>query len=217
MEKLRPKGFPAITGLWSENMAHRVAVRYPVAGGFREGVFIWRRARFQIEDDADELRMRVQTDGGASDVSFHAAKAAWQPTPAFQTLPEISRFFERGACGYSCGRKGQELEGMQLKTEDWTVQPLTVKDLNTAFYTKHLQAEFDSALIMRNLAHECMRLPGRDDITALIGRAFGGTRWFRGCVPGRRATRRSVRCPCRSRRAGRCRICGGRCTSRKPL
>jgi uncharacterized protein YqjF (DUF2071 family) len=43
MEQLRPKGPPGTFGLSSENMAHRVAIRYPTDEGMKDGVFIWRR------------------------------------------------------------------------------------------------------------------------------------------------------------------------------
>jgi hypothetical protein len=43
MERLRPKGIAGALGLSSENMAHRIAIRYPTADGMKDGVFIWRR------------------------------------------------------------------------------------------------------------------------------------------------------------------------------
>jgi uncharacterized protein YqjF (DUF2071 family) len=43
LENLRPQGIPGPLGLSSENMAHRVAIRYPSRDGIRPGVFIWRR------------------------------------------------------------------------------------------------------------------------------------------------------------------------------
>src|SRR5882724_6927625 len=43
MEQLRPTGLPGSLGLSSENMAHRVAIRYPTRKGMQDGVYIWRR------------------------------------------------------------------------------------------------------------------------------------------------------------------------------
>jgi uncharacterized protein YqjF (DUF2071 family) len=43
LENLRPQGIPGPLGLSSENMAHRVAIRYPSSDGNRPGVFVWRR------------------------------------------------------------------------------------------------------------------------------------------------------------------------------
>jgi Uncharacterized conserved protein (COG2071) len=37
LEQLRPKGLPARVGLSSENMAHRVSVRYPANGCMQPG------------------------------------------------------------------------------------------------------------------------------------------------------------------------------------
>ena len=45
------------------------------------------------------------------------------------------------------------------------------------------------------------------------GTAFGGTGWFRERARGRRSRLRRVRCPCRSRRGARCRICADRDTT----
>ena len=54
-------------------------------------------------------------------------------------------------------------------------------------------------------------------LTAAAGTACAETRWSRAYAPGRRPTPRSARCPCRSRRAARCRTCAGRYTSRTLL
>jgi hypothetical protein len=43
LEEIRPKGFPRLAGLSSENAAHRIAVRWDEAGTPREGVYIPRR------------------------------------------------------------------------------------------------------------------------------------------------------------------------------
>src|SRR5438067_2394546 len=82
LEQLRPKGLPADLGMSSENMAHRVAIRYPTDADMRDGVFIWRRetdlalamflggrlfpgvhhcAKFYVAQDAGSLEMEVHT------------------------------------------------------------------------------------------------------------------------------------------------------------
>src|SRR4029453_9616399 len=43
LEEIRPKGFPRLAGLASENAAHRIAVEWDEADGKREGVYIPRR------------------------------------------------------------------------------------------------------------------------------------------------------------------------------
>lgn len=190
LEQLRPKGLPAAVGLSSENMAHRFAVTYPGAGGKRHGVFVRRRetdqrlvallggrmfpgvqrqASFRIDDTGDCIKMDIETEGGASDVTLTASPAdAWTPTLLFATLAESSAFFERGDCGLSCGLHEEVLEGMQLRTQFWKAAPLQIESLHSAFFENAAlfppgSAEFDSALLMRGIPHEWHEL---DKITA---------------------------------------------------
>lgn len=174
LEQLRPKGLPHEIGMASENMAHRVAIRFPTENGMKDGVFIWRRetdlslltflggrlfpgvhhaAKFHVAQDAGSLEMEVQTKRGEADVWFRAKIApAWKPTGTFATLAEASRFFERGDCGFSCALREGTLEGIQLRTLRWEMKPLEVEAVRSAFF-KGL-AEFDSALLMRGVPHE---------------------------------------------------------------
>src|SRR5215467_10389058 len=157
LEDLRPRGVPAPLGLSSENMAHRVAILYPTDDGMRPGVFIWRRetdkrvvellggrlfpgvhhhARFRVREDHDSLRMDVISDNGEADVSFTARKLVeWRGTPTFETFPEVSEFFRKGDCGFSCSLHGDELEGLQLKTHTWSMVPMEVESQRSAFFS----------------------------------------------------------------------------------
>jgi hypothetical protein len=94
MERLRPKGLPSWLGLTSENMAHRIAIRYPTSTGMSDGVFIWRRdtdhclvsllggrlfpgvhqsAAFTIDERENSISICVRTRDGAADVRFEAS------------------------------------------------------------------------------------------------------------------------------------------------
>jgi len=85
LEQLRPKGFPSRVGMDSENVAHRIAVHYPIKGGMRSGVFIWRRetdqklvqmfggrlfpgvhhgATFSVQGNECQICMDVKSDDG---------------------------------------------------------------------------------------------------------------------------------------------------------
>src|SRR6266849_6254449 len=110
LEQLRPKGLPAAMGISSENMAHRVAIRYPSENGMKDGVFVWRRetdfrltallggrlfpgvhqlAEFHALSNDDTLTLDVRTKHGEADVRFQAHPApGWQETPAFKTFAE---------------------------------------------------------------------------------------------------------------------------------
>lgn len=181
LERLRPKGLPEMVGLSSENMAHRVAIRYPLADRMREGVFIWRRetdlalvtllggrmfpgahhcARFAVNEDGERLAVSVRTVKGQADVGFRSRRAAqWKPSPLFGTLDEAQAFFQRGDCGFSHSHRGGQLEGMQLRTLRWQMEPLDVAEVESKFFAHEDRfppgsVEFDSALIMRGIPHE---------------------------------------------------------------
>jgi len=181
LENLRPQGVPGPLGLSSENMAHRVAIRYPSSEGSRPGVFVWRRetdqkliellggrlfpgvhhhARFQVSESHNRLAMDVVSDDGKADVHFSAnVLREWRRTPSFASFDEVSDFFRKGDCGFSCSLRGDELEGLQLKMLKWEMVPMEIEAQNCAFYSdsRHFPAgsvEFDCGLLMRGLPHE---------------------------------------------------------------
>jgi uncharacterized protein DUF2071 len=194
LEELRPKGLPAQFGIASENMAHRIAVRYPVDGKTETGVFVWRRetnqklvqafggrlfpgvhqgARFLVEENENGISMDVKSANGKTDVSFPASYGpAWQPTSGFKNLDEASEFFQHGDCGFSCSRNGDSVEGMQLKILQWSPQPLKVGPINSAFFSDLDRfppgsVEFDCGLIMRAVPHEWHEIREVPDLEAV--------------------------------------------------
>ena len=117
-------------------------------------------ASFSVEETADRISMAVKSADGESDVSFSARYLPeWRPSGAFQSFDEVSGFFRQGDCGFSCSLNGEHVEGMQLKTLQWSLNPLAV-DLKTAdFYLASSRfpansIEFDCGLIMRGVPHE---------------------------------------------------------------
>ena len=181
LENLRPNGIPGPLGLSSENMAHRVAIQFPDRDGMRPGVFIWRRetdqrlvellggrlfpgvhhhARFQVRENANRLSMDVTTEDGKADVCFSArVSGEWRQTDSFGSFEEVSEFFRKGDCGFSCSLRGGELEGLQLKTLKWAMVPMDVESQHCAFYSDSQRfpagsIEFDCGLLMRGLPHE---------------------------------------------------------------
>lgn len=108
LEQIRPKALPAAIGLTSENMAHRVAVRFPVDGAKQDGVFVWRRdtdqrlvsllggrlfpgvqghATFAIDERENGVTFDATTGGGEADVAVDVDfRRDWRSTPAFGDL-----------------------------------------------------------------------------------------------------------------------------------
>jgi Uncharacterized conserved protein (COG2071) len=181
MEQLRPKGLPGALGLSSENMAHRVAIRYPTDEGMKDGVFVWRRetdqclvtllggrlfpgvhhhANFVVDDGGEDVSIAVRTEDGLNDVSFEGSpEDGWQPGSVFPTFDHAVEFFRRGDCGFSCSLRGDRLEGLQLKTLRWQMSALRTKQIRSAFFQDPSRfppglVDFDCALLMRGIPHE---------------------------------------------------------------
>lgn len=193
LEQLRPKGLPASVGMSSENMAHRIAIRYPAGQRKKDGVFIWRRetdhalvtllggrlfpgvhrrAQFRVTEHERGLAMDVRTEDNQANVWFGAQRVAgWQSTPLFQSFDEACGFFQRGDCGFSCSLHDEKLEGMQLRALKWEMHPLEVHGLHAAFYENRDRfprgsVEFDCGLLMLGVPHEWHEL---DEVPELAG------------------------------------------------
>jgi len=187
LKNLRPKCLPAAFGLSSENMAHRIAVRFPAPEGWREGVYIFRRetdhpfvhrfggrlfpgvhgtAAFAISDNTGRMAVNVKTPRADADVSFEAEPAAFQRSVLFETPNEVSEFFRMGNCGFSCALDGK-LEGIELKTQRWEMNPVAVRNVHTSFFKDTGRfpsgsVVFDCGVIMRNIPHEWHELSDRE-------------------------------------------------------
>lgn len=193
LAQLRPKGLPEAVGLSAENMAHRVAIRYPTHDGMRDGVFIWRRetdrcfislvggrlvpgvhrmAEFDVQQEGTRLSMDVRTEESQADVSFRAdTSVGWKPTLLFKDFGEVSRFFEKGDCGFSCSVRGDRLEGIQLQTLRWEMTPIAVEKVHSSFFADPARfppgsVQFDCGVLMRGLPHEWHEL---DEVPELAG------------------------------------------------
>ena len=182
LEDIRPKRFPKLVGVSSENAAHRIAVVWNDDDGTpREGVYIPRRdtdslfnhlaggrlfpgehqrARFDVLDSGDRIELAMKSADGAVEVQVAARIAASLPsTSSFASVDEASAFFESGSLGYSATASGKRLDGLVLKTLEWHVTPLAVDRVESSFFRDESHfpkgtVTFDCALLMRNIAHE---------------------------------------------------------------
>lgn len=181
LENIRPKRFPGILGLSSENAAHRFAVIWNDEGGEQEGVYIPRRdsgsllnhlaggrlfpgehhrARFDVVDTGDSVRLRMSSSDQAVSINVAAtAVSELPPGSIFESLEAASSFFEPGSLGYSATAGGRKLDGIVLRTKNWCVQPLRVDSVESSYFHDPSRfpagsIAFDCALIMRDIAHE---------------------------------------------------------------
>lgn len=181
LEHIRPRLMPEIVGLNSENAAHRVAVTWGQDGVTREGVFISRRdtgsqiarlaggrlfpgehhhARFTVKESENEISLAMKSDDAAVSLEISGSSALeLPPASIFSSLAEASSFFEGGSLGYSVTSDPGRLDGLELATKEWIVQPLAVKRIHSSYFADETKfpkgsVEFDHALIMRNVQHE---------------------------------------------------------------
>lgn len=181
LENIRPRGFPSIVGLSSDNAAHRIAVVWADTAGPHEGVYIPRRdtgslmnhlaggrvfpgehqrAKFQVLENDRQIDLHMRSADGLVeiDVVGHAAERLVE-TSIFGSVSEASAFFESGSIGYSATASGRRLDGIVLKTDSWSVAPLAIERAHSSYFSdpKTFPAgsvDFDCALVMRNVEHE---------------------------------------------------------------
>jgi hypothetical protein len=181
LEEIRPRGFPRLAGLASENAAHRVAVVWDDENGPREGVYIPRRdtgslvnhlaggrvfpgehhrATFQVSDTAERIALAMTSADGRVQVDLVARPAeAVPPTSIFRSLDAASKFFEPGSLGFSATKDGRRLDGVVLTTSSWRVAALDIERAHSSYFADPDRfppgsVRFDCALIMRSVPHQ---------------------------------------------------------------
>jgi hypothetical protein len=106
---------------------------------------------FDVALTSDDHQTRVHVVG-------HIA-AALPARSVFASLDAASDFFERGALGYSASADPHRFDGLELCSRGWHVEPLAIEHLESSFFEERElfpagAIQFDSALIMRGVAHE---------------------------------------------------------------
>ncbi|HKS98756.1 MAG TPA: DUF2071 domain-containing protein [Rugosimonospora sp.] len=177
--QLRPRHTPRALGLRSENAAHRIAVEWNTPDGVATGVYIPRRdtdstinvlvggrlfpgqhhrARFDVHETAQDLRVAFASTDHTTAVHTHARiRGDWTATTLFANLHEASDFFRQGAAGYSARRDGRCLDGLELQTAAWQIEPAEILTARSTFFDDTTRfppgsATLDGALLMRGIA-----------------------------------------------------------------
>ena len=107
--------------------------------------------------------MRSQDGGAAVELEARVA-GSLNSTSIFTSLAEASKFFARGAVGYSAACDAGCWDGLELHTDDWKIEPLEVFKVRSSFFDDQTRfpadtIEFDCALLMRDVKHEWRTLP----------------------------------------------------------
>lgn len=182
LKDIKPKGFPDFVGVSSENGAHRIAVEWDDDGQIKEGVFIPRRdtslrlntivggrifpgkhhlAKFNVIESGENYHIDF-TSSDDTQISIDAMQAkTFDSNSIFETLENVSDFFERGAVGYS--PNGKKFDGLKLETYQWEVKPLQVSKVKSTFFENESifpkgSVKFDNALLMTKVEHEWHRV-----------------------------------------------------------
>ncbi|MFC9293649.1 DUF2071 domain-containing protein [Streptomyces sp. NPDC057011] len=177
----RPRWAPAVTGVRSENAAHRISVEWDGPDGVETGVWIPRRdsgsrlnvlaggrvfpgahgsAVFDVRETPEEIGVAYETKDASTRVRVVARVAdELRGSRLFGDLAEASEFFRRGDRGYSPARAAGRLEGMQLHTGAWRVEATEVTRAESSFFEDPERfppgtAHLDCALLMRDVPVE---------------------------------------------------------------
>ncbi len=193
LRHVRPRFLPSWIGISSENAAHRIAVEWDIDGGMRTGVFIPRRdtssrlnalaggrifpgvhrlARFDVDETGHKIHISMRSVDGSAHVLVDAQLSQNLPAESvFESVAEVSQFFESGALGYSPSSKHGQFDGLELRTFNWHVEPLTVSQIQSSFFDdRHVfppgSVAFDNAILMRGIDHEWH---GRESLCCATG------------------------------------------------
>jgi hypothetical protein len=176
--RLRPSWVPRCAGMRTENAAHRIAVEWDAMGGRQCGVYIPRRdsnsvitvlaggrlfpgahhrACFDVHENARRFHVAYASTDGTARVRVDIRLAQQlQGSALFADLREASDFFRSGSAGFSATRDGGSLEGLELRTDRWAVEPAEVISVCSSFFDDARRfppgsAAIDCALLMRGL------------------------------------------------------------------
>lgn len=192
LKNIKLKGLPDFAGVFSENGAHRIAVEWDEGGITKEGVYIPRRdtslrlntilggrifpgkhylARFNVKEGGGKYHVDF-TSSDKTSISIDARETdRFDPQSIFQTLENVSDFFERGSIGYS--PNGNKYEGLKLQAYTWQLQPLEATHIHSSFYENEElfpkgSIQFDNALLMKKVEHEWKSLQDKPGNVALV-------------------------------------------------
>ena len=184
--RLRPRPLPARLGMRTENAAHRIAVEWDTPAGVATGVYIPRRdtghwgtalaggrlfpgehhrAQFTVVEDEQNLRVAFRSIDNTGAVRIQArVSPTWPGSRLFADLAEASEFFRQGCAGYSETTNGRRLDGLELRSSSWAVEPVEVADVHSTFFEDPAlfpagTAVLDGALLMRDLPVTWHSLP----------------------------------------------------------
>jgi len=116
-------------------------------------------ADFKVNEGDGHYNIEFKSDDGTF-LSIQAQETnEWSKVSVFDDKDCASDFFKQGSVGYSPDKIGETFDGLELKTKNWEVSPLTVSKVASSFFEDRAifpdgSVTFDNALLMRNIDHE---------------------------------------------------------------
>ena len=174
---VRPTWLPDLWAVHSLNGAHRFAVTLPDGS---DSVYIPRRdtnsrlnslvggrlfpgrhhlATITMQNGGGRCRVRLCSRDGSTQVHATVSPAGQLPDASvFNSVEHVSDFFENGSLGYSDKPGGNGYDGVELRTDNWSVTPVTVENVESSFFNNRTlfpdgSAALDNALMMRGIRH----------------------------------------------------------------
>ncbi|NKY46368.1 hypothetical protein HGB45_23620 [Nocardia cerradoensis] len=184
--QFRPSWLPGWVGMRTENAAHRIAVEWDGPQGLSTGVYIPRRdsgsainvlaggrlfpgehssARFDVRETAQDLHVAFTSRDKTVSVSVDVRTAErFQGSELFADLAQASDFFRRGSAGFSPTHSGRCLDGLELHTDAWQVEPVDIHSVRSTVFDDRDRfppgsAVLDCALLMRQVPATWHPLP----------------------------------------------------------
>lgn len=116
------------------------------------------RASIDLSMQSDDRRMSVRVRGKPG--------GNLPCSSCFASLAEASAFFEPGSVGYSVTRDAGQLDGIELRTHGWSVEPLQVEEVHSSYFSDDARfpkgcVEFDCALARRINGERAVEEPER--------------------------------------------------------
>ncbi|TCC86994.1 hypothetical protein EZ428_22585 [Pedobacter frigiditerrae] len=178
LKDIKPKGLPNFIGISSENGAHRIAVEWDENTQIKEGVYIPRRdtslklnsiiggkifpgkhylAKFNVVEENNNYHIDFISSDNTK-INIDAVETNdFDSNSIFETLENVSDFFEKGSVGYS--PNGKKFDGLKLNAYKWKIRPLNVSNVQSSFFEDQAifpkgAVKFDNALLMTKIEHE---------------------------------------------------------------
>ena len=183
---VRPRGFPASLGVTGEHATHLFAVKWTDQRRPAIGVFIPRRhtssrltavvgdrlfpgaygrADFTVEEQGEKVHIACASRDGTCAVDAAVTMTAeLLGSELFASRDEASQLFRRAAVSYSLRRKGGALDGIETRTQTWSMQPAGIDHVRSSFFDVPTtfpagSATVDCAFVMRDVAADWRAAP----------------------------------------------------------